>query len=186
MSKQNSKSADAKPTPLGRRVSHHVVNLAARGLINVALALPYKRRVPFMGWIVANVIGRIAPYHRRAKAHLALIFPDMPPAERARIATACINNAGRSLIENYSTKDFLAHMEGTPIEGPGFAAMEEATNAGRAIILQTGHFGNYEAVRATILALGYKPGGIYREMTNPFFNKHYIQTLHAYGGPGFP
>ena len=182
MTEQNVEAQD----PLGRRIAHRVVDVCARGIINLALALPYKRRVPFMGWVISRVIGRLAPYHRRAKAHLALIYPDMSESERSRIATACLDNVGRTLIENYSTQDFLAHMKGVPIEGPGLAAVQEAIQDNRAVILQTGHFGNYEAVRATIYALGIEPGGIYREMSNPHFHEHYVQTLLAYGGPGFP
>ena len=181
----NSKN-EVQDTPLGRKIAQQAVNLFARAVIGLALALPYKQRVPFMGWVLARVIGRLAPYHKRARTHLGYIYPEMPAAERSRIATACLNNVGRTLIENYSPKAFLAHMKGTPIEGPGLAAVQQAQAEGRPVILQTGHFGNYEAVRATIYALGIEPGGIYREMTNPYFHEHYVQTLLAYGGPAFP
>ncbi len=181
-----SETADTDQTPLKRRIGHRVVDAVARAVIGFALALPYKQRVRFTGWTVSRLIGRIAPYHKRATAHLRFIYPDKSEAECKRIAAACLDNVGRTLIENYSSKDFLAHMKGTPVEGPGLAAVQEAHAAGRAVILQTGHFGNYEAVRATIYALGIEPGGIYREMSNPHFHEHYVQTLLAYGGPAFP
>ena len=34
-----------------------------------------------------------------------MIWPDLPLAERNRIAAAACDNAGRTLIENYSTGD---------------------------------------------------------------------------------
>lgn len=171
--------------PWRERLVHRMVDIVAKAIINAVLRLPYERRVPMMGWIIAHVIGRIAPYHARAKANLALIYPDMPQAERARLATACLNNMGRALIESYSTNDLLDQMKDTPFEGPGFAALQQAIADKRPVILQTGHFGNYEAARAAMYGKGLAPGGIFREMSNPYFHKHYVQTLLAYGGPGF-
>ncbi len=165
---------------------HRATDFVARGLIGLALRLPYKIRVPFMGWAVSRVIGRVAHYHKRARTHLALIFPDKSPTEINRMATACLNNVGRSLIENYSTKDFLAHMSDVALEGDGVEVLKDAVNSGRAVILQTGHFGNYEAARAVMLRMGIEPGGIFREMHNQFFHEHYIKTMEAYGGPAFP
>ncbi len=165
--------------------AHFVTDKVARGVIRLMLLLPYRWRVPAMGWLMSRVIGRIAPYHSAARKHLAMIYTDATEAEIARMATACLNNAGRSLIENYSTQEFLARMRDTPMEGPGFEALKEAATQGRAVILQSGHFGNYEAARAVMYANGIEPGGIYRVMRNPYFHEHYVQTLLAYGGPCF-
>lgn len=177
---------DQQTPPSNGSLEHRLTDLVARGVIRLALALPYKTRIRFMGRIMSRAIGRLAPYHRKARAHLALIYPEATPDELSRMATACLDNVGRTLIENYSTEEFLAHMRGTPVEGPGFAALEEAVASGRPVILQTGHFGNYEAVRAALYAIGVEPGGIYREMRNPYFHEHYIKTMRAYGGPAFP
>lgn len=179
-------SAANTQAALKRRIGQRIVDGTARAIIGLALALPYATRVRFTGWVVARIIGHLAPYHRRARAHLRMVYPDKTDAELKHIATACLNNVGRTLIENYSTKDFLPHMKNAPIEGPGLAAVQEAQAAGRAVILQTGHFGNYEAMRAALVALGIEPGGIYREMSNPHFHEHYVQTLQAFGGPAFP
>jgi KDO2-lipid IV(A) lauroyltransferase len=50
----------------------------------------------------------------------------------------------------------------------------------------TGHFGNYEATRAALVARGMNIGGLYRDMSNPYFNAHYVKTMEAFGGPVFP
>ena len=76
------------------------MNLAARGLIGLALALPYRWRVGFGGWLVRRVVGPLAGYRARALENLALVWPDRPLAERAAIADAALDNAGRTLIEN--------------------------------------------------------------------------------------
>jgi len=163
-----------------------LVDRILRILIFLALALPYETRVRASGWVTRRVIAPLARYDERAEANLSLIYPEMPAAERARIARDVADNAGRTLIENYSTGDFLARMADAVPHGPGLAALEAAREAGRPAILVTGHFGNYEAARAALVARGFEIGGLYRPMANPFFNRHYVRTMEAFGGPVFP
>ncbi len=166
--------------------SDYLVDLVLRGLIGLALALPYGWRVPLVGWLTARVIAPLAGYRRRAEDHLALVFPDWPADRRRAIARASCDNTGRTLIENYSTPALLARMAGTNVTGPGMAALEAARAGGQAAILVSGHFGNYEAARAALVGRGFQIGGLYRPMTNAFFNDHYVRTMEAFGGPVFP
>ena len=156
------------------------------GVIRLALALPYATRVRFVGWLVERVIGPLAGYRKRALDNLSLIWPDLPEARRSEIASRCLNNVGRSFIENYSAKDFPTRMAQNTPQGPGAKALEEAVKADRPVILVSGHFGNYEATRAALVARGYDIGGLYRDMKNPYFNAHYVKTMEAFGGPVFP
>lgn len=163
-----------------------VQDLIARGLIGFALALPYHWRVPLMGWLMRRLVGPFAGYRKRADENLAMIWPDLPQARRDQIASACLDNAGRTLMENYSTAAFTARQAQLVPQGPGVAALQAAQTAGRAVILVSGHFGNYEAARACLVAQGFTIGGLYRPMTNRYFNAHYIRTMEAFGGPVFP
>lgn len=168
------------------RPDHFLVNLAARGLIGLALALPYSWRVGFVGWLMRRVIGPFAGYRQRALDNLALVWPDLPEADRDRIADAALDNAGRTLIENYSTRAFTARAARIEPTGPGYAALIAARQAKRPVILVSGHFGNYEAARASLVARGFDIGGLYRNLSNRYFNAHYVRTMEAFGGPVFP
>ena len=168
------------------RPDHFLINLAARGLIGLALALPYPWRVGFVGWLMRRVIGPVAGYRDRALENLALIWPEKPLAERRAIADASLDNAGRTLIENYSTRAFTARASQIEPEGPGYAALIAARNDRRPVILVSGHFGNYEAARASLVARGFDIGGLYRNLSNRYFNAHYVKTMQAFGGPVFP
>jgi KDO2-lipid IV(A) lauroyltransferase len=156
-----------------------------RGLIGAVMALPYPRRVPAMGWLVAKVIAPLAGYRKRAEANLALIYPDMPATDRRNIARAVCDNFGRTLIENYSRAEFATQLAGVDPAGPGLAAIEKARADGRPVIFVTGHFGNYEAPRQVLTARGYRIGGLYRPMRNTFFNDHYARTMTDMSGPVF-
>jgi KDO2-lipid IV(A) lauroyltransferase len=168
------------------RPDHFLVNLVSRGLIGLALALPYRARVAFLGWLMRRVFGPLAGYRRRALDNLALVWPDLPPDRRRQIADQALDNAGRTLIENYSTADFTARAARLTPQGPGLAALESARAEGRPVILVSGHFGNYEAARAALVARGFQIGGLYRNLKNRYFNAHYVKTMQAFGGPVFP
>ena len=175
----------ARDRSKGRILADFVANAFVNLLIGVALALPYARRVPFVGWMTCHLIAPLAGYRARARANLAMIWPELGAPERDRLADQTCDNAGRTLIENYSTGAFMARMAAMPVSGPGLAALEAARAGGRPAILVSGHFGNYEAARAALVARGYHIGGLYRPMRNAFFNEHYVRTMEAFGGPVF-
>jgi KDO2-lipid IV(A) lauroyltransferase len=169
-----------------QKLADFAANAVLRLLIGLALALPYRWRVPLMGKLTRHVIAPIAGYRARARENLALIFPDLALPARHDIADQACDNAGRTLIENYSSRQLMARMQGVQITGPGDGALQAAHAAGQPVILVTGHFGNYEAGRAALVGRGYAIGGLYRPMRNSFFNEHYVRTMEAFGGPIFP
>lgn len=176
----------AKPDKQDRSFGSWLSDRLIRGLIALALALPYARRVRFVGWITRALIAPIAGYQSRAMQNLALVYPNMPLRERRRIARAVADNAGRTLIENYSHADFTARLADVAPQGPGLKTLETAQAEGRPVVLVTGHFGNYEAGRAALVARGFNVGGLYRPMRNAYFNDHYVRTMESFGGPVFP
>ena len=168
-----------------RAVTDRATDLVLRGLIAGLRLLPYPQRVALGGAVSRRVVGPLAGYRRRALANLALIHPGWPAARRRAVADATLDNFGRTLIENYSGTDLARRLAGTRPAGPGLAALEEARAAGRAVLFVTGHFGNHEAPRHVLAALGYRVGGIYRAMRNPHVNAHYVATLGAVSGEVF-
>ena len=157
-----------------------------RILIQNLLWFPYAWRVPLCGWIMAHLIAPIAGYRRRIRENLALILPDLPAAEVQRLCLAVPDNVGRTVIEMYSGAKFITCALTTPPEGPGLAALDSARRENRPAILVTGHFGNYDACRAALIARGFPLGGLYRPMKNRWFNDHYVAAISRIGTPLFP
>jgi KDO2-lipid IV(A) lauroyltransferase len=157
-----------------------------RGLIAALLALPYRWRVPLCGWVMARVIAPVARYDLRVRDNLALILPDLPRSEVRRLMVRVPDNVGRTLIEIYSGSEFIARTTVEPLTGPGVAALDAAHAAGRPVILVTGHFGNYDASRAALIARGFRVGALYRPMKDPAFNAHYLRAISGIGTPVFP
>ena len=165
---------------------HWLQDRALRALFWAMLRLPYRWRVPLAGWVVSRVVAPLAGYRARIRENLAMILPDLPAAEVARIVRAVPDNVGRTLIEIYSGAEFVAHAVSHPLTGAGVAALETAHQAGRPVILVTGHFGNYDASRAALIAKGYRVGALYNPMKNPYFNNHYVAAISQIGTPVFP
>lgn len=163
----------------------YTVNLVLKGAIRLALALPYDTRVRAMGWLTAQVLSPIGGFRKRVRNNLAHVMPDLPADEIKRLSRAVPNNAGRTLIEIYSGEEFVQRAIKAPIEGPGLARLEKARAEGRPIILVTGHMGNYDAVRANLIHRGYNMGALYRRMSNPYFNEHYVKSISKIGTPMF-
>lgn len=175
--------ADDRP-PFNLR--HWLQDRFLRGLIGALMLLPYRWRVPLCGWAVARIVAPIAGYRGRIRDNLAHVMPDLPRSEVERIVRAVPDNVGRTVIEIYSGAEFIAHAVSHPLTGEGVPALEEAHRAGRPVILVTGHFGNYDASRAALIARGYRVGALYMPMNNPFFNAHYEKAIGRIGRPLFP
>jgi KDO2-lipid IV(A) lauroyltransferase len=175
------------PSRLSRaaHVSYYVSNLGLRALLGAARLLPYRWRVPAMGWLAAYVAAPLAGMRRRVCDNLHLVRPDLDEAEVARLSRAVADNAGRMIIEVFSGDVFIRRARTAEIEGPGLAALEEARAAGRPAILVTGHFGNYDAARSALIARGFAMGGLYRRIANPYFNADYVRALARIGTPLF-
>lgn len=174
---------DEPPIPLADRLSSGAFRL----LVGFFRLMPYRRRVPAMGWAFAHLVAPLAGWRRRIRDNLALARPDLTPAEVRHLTRAVPNNAGRALIEIYSGPEFTSRIGAEDrLTGPGLPALEQAAAAGRPVILACAHFGNYDAMRAALAARGWNVGALYRPMNNRAFNRHYIPAIEAIAQPLFP
>lgn len=168
-------------------LTDRIANGAFLGVMGLARLLPYDRRVPAMGWLFAHVVAPLAGWRRRIRDNLQLACPDLPAPEVEALVRAVPANAGRSLAEIYSGEAFTARIRASdPLEGPGLAALEEALESGRPVILACAHFGNYDAMRAALAGRGWPVGALYRPMNNEAFNRHYVPAITAIAEPLFP
>ncbi|MCZ4353766.1 lysophospholipid acyltransferase family protein [Roseovarius aestuarii] len=167
------------------RAGEYMVNMVLRGLIGAAQLTPYRFRIPAMGWITAHVIAPLAGYSRRVRENLELVLPDLPQSEVRALMRSVPDNAGRGIIELYSSREFIERARHSPLIGPGLTAMHAARAEGRPIIIVTGHFGSFNAGRMALIENGFKMGSFYRPLKNRYFNPHYAQAMGALSEPLF-
>lgn len=166
--------------------SHWLADRLIRGAIWVMLRLPFDARRALAAFLMTRIVAPLGGWRRRIRENLALVRPDLPPAEVRRMERAVPRSIGRTLAELYSGPDFVARVAREPLQGAGVPALEEAHRTGRPVLLVTGHLGNYDAIRGALIARGYRVGGLYRPMDNPFFNSHYVAAISRIGTPLFP
>ena len=135
-----------------------------------------------MSRIAAPLVG----WSKRVRDNLTYVFPDMPEAEIRRLMRAVPDNAGRTFIEIYSGQDFINRVKDLPLEGPGAEALTAAREAGKPVVLVTGHIGNYDVARAALFAQGFPMGALYRPLGNTLFNERYVEAISTIGSPVFP
>ncbi|MCT8160066.1 lysophospholipid acyltransferase family protein [Pseudoruegeria sp. SHC-113] len=167
-------------------LADRAVDLAARAVIGAARLLPYRTRVRAVGGLTAYVIGPLAGFPKRIRANLEYVGADLSEPEIRALCREVSRNVGRNLIEMYSAEEFKAHAAQTPVEGPGTDTLFAARDAGAPVVIVTAHFGSYDAARAAVVAQGCEIGGLYKPMTNPYFNAHYVEALSAIAKPMFP
>jgi KDO2-lipid IV(A) lauroyltransferase len=138
-----------------------------------------------MGRLFQSFLGPLTGYTDRAERNLALIYPQMPADQRRAMAKAICDNVGRTFMEFYSYTEFTAHVEKLSPTGAGLAHIAAAKEQGQPVIFAATHFGNPEAARHGLTAMGYKIGSLYRPMSNPYFNELYVGALESLGAPCF-
>ena len=176
----------SKPSdPFVKRAGEYAVNLVLRGLIGALNLLPYRWRIPMMGWIVSRIVSPIAGYSKRVRDNLAYVMPDLPDSEVRRLVRAVPDHAGRNMMEIYSAKEFTERARKSPVSGPGLDHIRKARADGKPVIFVTGHFGSFNAARVAMVDLGFEMGGFYRPLKNRYFNEHYAKALGSLSQPMF-
>ena len=102
------------------------------------------------------------------------------------IARSVNRNIGRTIFELFSPDDFSNFAIKATVTGPGFEEIQTAKKSNRPIILVSGHYGNYDVVRANLKSKGIEVGALYKPMQNIYFNKIYLEKISRISSPLFP
>lgn len=163
-----------------------LVWLPERALIGLARILPYRARLAFGSAFLRAAVALVPDLRRRVERNLRLIYPDMPAPERARIRSAMADSFGRTFIEVMAARQFHARADWNEPSGPGWEALLEARAAGKGVLLVSGHFGQWEAVRGALKARGMEAGALYRPVNNPWLERTYRESMSFSGEPLLP
>lgn len=178
-------SMSDKQDPASGRFGEYLVNAGLRGLIRIAGLLPYRWRIPTLGWMTARIVAPLAGYTMRVRDNLDFALPGLPKPEVRRLMRAVLDNAGRNMMEMYSAAEFSARARNSPVIGPGLDTITQARAEGRPVIFVTGHLGSFNAARVAMVQQGFEMGVFYRPMKNRYFNPHYTEAMGSLSQPMF-
>ncbi|KRS12706.1 acyltransferase [Roseovarius atlanticus] len=128
-----------------------------------------------LGTTFKAVMRWFPPARNRFDREAKRVFPDMKRSTRARLGQDMGWHMGRTLFEIYHDAEFQTQHHKFRASGPGLDALKEAQKAGKGAIVVSGHFGQWEAVRAVIKMQGLESGAVYR----PHKNRHYERRIRA-------
>jgi len=155
-------------------------------LLNILKAFPYRLRIIVGCVIFRFFISPVTGNKKRIENNLNLVLPNLPESDKKDLIKNCLNNIGMTMFELLSPADFKLVGQKANVLGPGISLLEEARANSQPVILISGHFGNYDVVRANLIPKGYQLGALYRPMNNPYFNKTYLKKISTIGMPLFP
>ena len=155
-------------------------------LLNILKIFPYRLRILIGSIIFRFFLSPLTGNKKRIENNLNLVLPDLPESDKKNLIKNCLHNIGMTMFELLSPNDFKLTGQKANLLGPGSSLLEKARANSQPVILVSGHFGNYDVVRANLISKGYQLGALYRPMNNPYFNKTYVKNISEIGRPLFP
>jgi KDO2-lipid IV(A) lauroyltransferase len=163
-------------------LQHRLEYYALRGLIRALSAVSFETARRF-GAAVGGLGYRPLGIRRGVvERQIAAAFPGLPKDEVARLARAAYRNFGRTTVEialgsQRGTRGVLEMFESEDDLSP----LRRALDAGKGVILVTGHLGNWELGAGYVAARGVPIHAIARRQSNPLFDDYLNRTREALG-----
>jgi KDO2-lipid IV(A) lauroyltransferase len=123
------------------------------------------------------------PARARFDREVRQVFPDMKRGLRAKLGQEMGRQMGRTLFEIYHDAEFQTQHHKFKISGPGLDALKTAHADGKGGIVVSGHFGQWEAIRAAIKIHGLESGAVYRPNKNRHYERRIFNSIQAGGKP---
>ena len=118
---------------------------------------------------------------RRALEHLALALPELPEAERRRIARGSMLHQGVTLAETlHLSRRSCADVE-RYVDAEGWEGVEALAAAGRPVMILTGHCGNWELLAALINCRGLGMSVVARRLDEPELQELLLAARRRFG-----
>ncbi len=158
---------------LARAAAHLVDSIAVAGvrvLFALARFLGPDRASDLGGWL-ARMLGPLFPAHRTALANVRAAFPGIADAEVRRIVRGAWDNLGRTAAE-YAHLDTIFDFDpenpgAGRIEVEGIAHFEALRDDGKAGLIFSGHFANWELPAICAARYGLEATAVFRAPNAP-------------------
>lgn len=165
---------------------HYIEALLIYALPLAMRPLPFALRIKLGGAIIGFAIRHLPPLKRRILHNLGFIYPHMPPREKHALLKRISRHIGRGFMVIFYRRDYTKNLKNVEMAEDCLAPIETAHNSGQPVILVSGHFGEWEAIRALLFKAGLQSASIYREASNPIFDRHFVKSMSADNMPLFP
>jgi len=143
--------------------------------------LPFRWRVSVGGAVIGAAVRLVPSLRRRIERNVAQVMPEK--AGDKGFIRRITRHIGRGFMVLFYTEDYHKMLRDVAIAPDAFAEIKAAQAAGKPVIMVSGHFGEWEAIRVMLARAGMPSASIYREAANPIFERHFAKAM-AVGGAG--
>ncbi len=133
--------------------------------------LPVETASNLGAWLL-KALGPHTGAERTVQKNLRLAFPELSEAERKALSLEHWDGLGRTVGE-FSIMDRIT-VENGRIEVVGADRLEAVRASGKPAVFVSGHFSNWEAMAAAIVASGTPTQITYRAANNPHIDRMII------------
>lgn len=162
---------------------HHVRYVPLWSVLFSSRRWSFDRRSRALGGAIGWIIQWFPIARRRVDREILRVYPDLPRYERIKLGRDMGRNMGRTLFEIYHLPEFQSRLDRFTVTGPGLAALDETRASGKGAIIVSGHFGQWEAVRAVLKARGMESGAVYKPQSNRHYQRRLLAGIEAGGKP---
>ncbi len=161
----------AAPTSFLRDLQFRLEYALLRAVVAVVRVVPLDAASAISGRVWRFLAPKLSPKrHARALDNLAIAFPQMPLAERKRIARAHWYNLGRVMAETMQLDRILRDRARIEIANlPVFARYRDKLGP---IVGVSLHMGNWELAIWPLTVAGAAPAAVYRSVNNPYVDQY--------------
>lgn len=163
--------------------AHHARYFPLWSALTVLRWRAFDARSRGLGTTLGMVMRIFPPARRGFDQEVRRVFPDMKPRLRAKLGQEMGRQMGRTLFEIYHDAEFQTQHHKFRISGPGLDALKAADATGKGGIVVSGHFGQWEAIRAAIKISGLESGAVYRPNKNRHYERRIFNGIQAGGKP---
>ena len=158
-------------------------NLILRVVIFLLSLLPFASRVT-IGSILISFIIKVTPKLRtRILQNYDLVSEKLDISDRNKFLKLCAANLGKTFTEFLFNEEFQKQINLFHYESKELEVLKIAKRDNIPVIIVSGHFGPWEAIRAILKANELETGALYRRSRNKFYEPYHLKTIQSGGLP---
>jgi KDO2-lipid IV(A) lauroyltransferase len=181
MTQETAPNQETPALPFRKHFERAAGRMGIRLVVGPVRAMPLPMARAFgkgLGELLFRALGR---YRRVALKNLALIYADKGPEERQRMARAVFRHFGEMAVEFIKMPQLSREDVDRMVTVEGEENLCRAFEAGKGVLLITGHFGNWEFMARWLTMHGYPLNVVARDARDPAATKLMADTRQGNG-----
>ena len=103
---KNARNKNVTPWERNQTLKDILITVISLIVINFLLFLSYRLGLSFSSWIFTTFLCPLTGRTKVTLKQIQLVYPNKSKTDSFKIVNKCLNNIGRTLIENFSTNHF--------------------------------------------------------------------------------